>query len=205
MAAWQGRKVWSTGQKLVSTDLNALVDQSVMVFASATARDAAISSPTEGMTCWLQDVNNMVYYDGSAWQTIVANSGWVSYTPTITASTTNPTFSYTTQAGFYNQLGKTVRFRMFLKLNVVTNVGSGTYSFDLPVAAKDTNQVFFGTFIRNSSLGQIYRLTGTNSVSASKITNVAFQDASSTVVNQANPSAPASTDVWIFEGTYEAA
>ena len=36
-------------------------------FASATARDAAITSPTEGMICYLEDVNQVTTYIGSAW------------------------------------------------------------------------------------------------------------------------------------------
>lgn len=203
MASWQGRKVWASSAKLTSTDLNALVDQSVMVFASATARDAAIGSPTEGMTCWLQDVNNLQYYDGSAWQNIVANSGWTSYTPTITTTGTANNYSYTTQQGLYNQLGKTVRYRMYLKASVVTTAGSGSLQFSLPVAAKDTQQVFFGLFF-DASTGNYYRLTG-NMTSTTTIGNIAYSDASATVLGATSPVTPASNDYWVFEGTYEAA
>jgi hypothetical protein len=43
------------------------MDQTVMVFASATARDGAILSPSEGMTVYLQDVNKYQQWNGSAW------------------------------------------------------------------------------------------------------------------------------------------
>ena len=39
-------------------------------FASATARDAAITSPVEGMICYLEDVNQVTSYIGSAWYPI---------------------------------------------------------------------------------------------------------------------------------------
>jgi hypothetical protein len=42
-------------------------DQTVNVFASAAARDSAITSPTEGMICYLQDSNLICTYDGAAW------------------------------------------------------------------------------------------------------------------------------------------
>lgn len=39
-------------------------------FASAAARDAAITSPVEGMICYLEDVNQVTSYLGSAWYPI---------------------------------------------------------------------------------------------------------------------------------------
>jgi hypothetical protein len=40
----------------------------IMVFANATARDAAITSPTEGMFAFLKDTDTLTYHDGSDWQ-----------------------------------------------------------------------------------------------------------------------------------------
>ncbi len=62
-----GRKVWSAGDVVAAADVQGyLQDQSVMVFANATARTAAISAPTEGMVTYLSDTNALEYYDGSA-------------------------------------------------------------------------------------------------------------------------------------------
>ncbi|MER5584128.1 hypothetical protein ABT090_21150 [Streptomyces asoensis] len=50
---------------------NALAQRSVMRFASAAARSATLSgatAPVEGMVSWLQDVNGLYFYDGTAWQ-----------------------------------------------------------------------------------------------------------------------------------------
>lgn len=44
-----------------------LMNQSVMVFANSAARSAALTLPTEGMVTYLQDVNRVEVYDGSAW------------------------------------------------------------------------------------------------------------------------------------------
>jgi hypothetical protein len=41
--------------------------QGVLVFASAAARDAAITSPQEGQACYLKDTNATQTYSGSAW------------------------------------------------------------------------------------------------------------------------------------------
>lgn len=45
-------------------------DQVVTPFASAAARNAAITSPIEGMVAYLQDTNTLTLYHGSAWVTI---------------------------------------------------------------------------------------------------------------------------------------
>ncbi|MFF8829340.1 hypothetical protein [Streptomyces sp. NPDC015131] len=46
---------------------NAVVERSNMRFASASARNAALASPVEGMEAWLQDSNTKTIYDGTAW------------------------------------------------------------------------------------------------------------------------------------------
>jgi hypothetical protein len=63
-----GYKQWVTDDVLTSTDLNGyLADQVVQVFASAAARTAAITVPTEGMVTYLTDSNTLAFYNGSAW------------------------------------------------------------------------------------------------------------------------------------------
>ena len=66
------RKVFQNGYPLPASDLNTyLMDQAVQTFASATARTAAISTPSKGMVSWLDDVNKFQYYTGSAWVDLV--------------------------------------------------------------------------------------------------------------------------------------
>ena len=67
MAAGQGFKTFNTGDVLSATDVNGYLMQGVLVFASATARDAAITSPQEGQFAYLKDTNTTTYYTGSAW------------------------------------------------------------------------------------------------------------------------------------------
>ena len=69
-------KVFSNGDALTGSELNTyLMNQSVIQFASTTARDAAIPSPAEGQLVWLQDVNKYVYYTGSAWADLITPAG----------------------------------------------------------------------------------------------------------------------------------
>lgn len=67
MAAGLGFKTFTTGEVLTAGDVNGYLMQGILVFASATARDTAITSPQEGQYAYLKDTNATYYYDGSAW------------------------------------------------------------------------------------------------------------------------------------------
>jgi hypothetical protein len=71
-------KVFSNGDALTGGELNTfLMNQSVISFATTTARDAALTAPLEGQLVWLEDSNKYVYYSGSAWVDLIvpASSG----------------------------------------------------------------------------------------------------------------------------------
>lgn len=65
-----------------------------------------------------------------------ADQAWTAYTPTLTASTTNPT--NWTQTGYYTTFGKTVHCKFEITATASFTAGSGTYRIALPVAAKMT-------------------------------------------------------------------
>lgn len=67
MAAGLGFKTFNTGDVLSAADTNGYLMQGVWVFASAAARDAAVTSPQEGNFAYLKDTNATTYYTGSAW------------------------------------------------------------------------------------------------------------------------------------------
>lgn len=67
MAAGLGFKTFAVGDVLTAADTNGYLMQGVLVFASAVARDAAITSPQEGQFAYLKDTNVTTYYTGSAW------------------------------------------------------------------------------------------------------------------------------------------
>lgn len=78
MAAGLGFKTFTTGEVLSAGDVNGYLMQGVLVFADATARDAAITSPQEGQYAYLKDTNQTVYYTGSAW--LAATGGGKNFT-----------------------------------------------------------------------------------------------------------------------------
>jgi hypothetical protein len=67
MAAGLGFKTFTTGEVLTAADTNGYLMQGVLVFASAAARDAAITSPQEGQCCYLKDTDAVLTYSGTAW------------------------------------------------------------------------------------------------------------------------------------------
>ena len=78
-------KTFTAGEVLTAADVNDYLMQGVMVFASTTARDAAITSPTNGMITFQTDTNTMTQYRSGFWRatggsTLLASS-------TLSAST----------------------------------------------------------------------------------------------------------------------
>ena len=67
MAAPLGFKDFTTGEVLTAADVDGYLMQGIWVFASAAARDAAVTSPQEGNFAFLKDTNVTTYYTGSAW------------------------------------------------------------------------------------------------------------------------------------------
>ena len=70
--AGAGYKLFNTGDVLTAQQVNEyLMQQTVMVFASATARTTALSGVlAEGMLSYLKDTNATEVYDGSAWVSV---------------------------------------------------------------------------------------------------------------------------------------
>jgi hypothetical protein len=108
-------KQWTTGDVLTASDQNALSDQAVNRFADATARDAAITSPSEGQFVYLTGSNALQYYDGSSWTatdltaditgiTTASNSsmagGATSGSPSLSVDVNNSTSATATAADY---------------------------------------------------------------------------------------------------------
>jgi hypothetical protein len=67
MAAGLGFKDFQTGEVLTAADVDGYLMQGIWVFASTAARDAAVTSPSEGNFAFTKDTNSLWYYDGAAW------------------------------------------------------------------------------------------------------------------------------------------
>ena len=121
MAAGLGFKDFVTGEVLTAADVDGYLMQGVWVFASAAARDAAVTSPQEGNFAYLKDTNVTTYYTGSAWANL------------DTTGMTNP--MTTTGDMIYSSPGSTpVRLGIGSTGNVLT-VAGGVPSWAAPSGA----------------------------------------------------------------------
>ena len=64
--AGAGFKLFENGNVLTASEVNTfMMDQMIMVFADAAARDAAILSPSEGMFAFLKDDDKLTVFTTS--------------------------------------------------------------------------------------------------------------------------------------------
>jgi hypothetical protein len=70
---------------------------------------------------------------------------WSSYTPTWTASTTNPVLGNGTIVGRYIKVGRMVFGHINLIMGSTTTYGSGSYNWTLPATAANAGANFIGT------------------------------------------------------------
>ena len=144
MAAGLGFKTFTTGEVLTAADTNGYLMQGVLVFASAAARDAAITSPQEGQFAYLKDTNVTTYYTGSAWTNL------------DTTGMTNP--MTTTGDTIYSSSGSTPARLGIGSTGQVMTVAGGIPSWATPAASTPT---FVGCRLFNSTNQSIPTNTST--------------------------------------------
>jgi hypothetical protein len=148
MAAGLGFKTFTTGEVLTAADTNGYLMQGVLVFADATARDAAITSPQEGQFAYLKDTNVTTYYTGSAWANL------------DTTGMTNP--MTTTGDTIYSSSGSTPARLGIGTAGQVLTVNSGATAPEWATASSGSyTQIATGTLsstsVVMSSIPQTYR------------------------------------------------
>ena len=66
--AGAGFKLFQDGNVLTASEVNTfMMEQMIMVFDDAAARDAAITSPSEGMFAFTKSDDQLRFFDGSTW------------------------------------------------------------------------------------------------------------------------------------------
>jgi hypothetical protein len=138
MAAGLGFKTFTTGEVLTAANVNGYLMQGILVFASAAARDSAITSPQEGQFAYLKDTNVTTYYTGSAWANV------------DTTGMTNP--MTTTGDTIYSSSGSTpARLGIGSTGNVLT-VAGGVPTWAAPAGGGKVLQVVSGTYSTSTAI-----------------------------------------------------
>jgi hypothetical protein len=182
MAAGLGFKDFVTGEVLTAADVDGYLMQGVWVFASATARDAAVTSPQEGNFAYLKDTNVTTYYTGSAWANL------------DTTGMTNP--MTTTGDTIYSSSGSTPARLGIGTAGQVLRVNSGATApeWATPAGGGKVLQVVSGTYstettsTSTSDTDTGLSLTITPSLATSKVLVMAMQNfTTGRLANELNP------------------
>jgi len=128
-----------------------LMKQAVMSFASAAARDAAVTSPEEGMVAYTSDVDIYWSYTNAAWVQLAYGGAWTAYTPAWTSSGTAPALGNGTATGHYMRSGKAITVAAEIVSGTTTTFGTGNYRISLPVTASASPEQWLDARFYNNS------------------------------------------------------
>ena len=133
-----GFKVFAVGEVLTAADVNDyLMEQSISIFADATARDAQITSPIEGMFCYLADTNELQFYNGSAWAGYIGEGDITGVTAGTniggggTSGAVTINLDIDAEVDFNDQVAKEIILKDYAETDVAVTSSSGVVSIDL--------------------------------------------------------------------------
>ena len=142
-----GFKVWATGDLVSASDFNDyIMEQVIMTFANSTARDSAVSSPEEGMFCYLADTNVLQFYNGSSWASYIGDGDITGVTIT-TGSTSGLSGGATATSGAFSST-------LVISPNQATSATVTTSDIVLIGDADDSNN------LKKTTVGDINNLAG---------------------------------------------
>jgi hypothetical protein len=192
------RKTFTAGTLATASDINTfLMNQSVMTFTNATARDTAIPAPTEGMVTYQTQADHLTIYDGTVWRPF--DIQWATYTPTFA----NFTLGNGTVTAKYVQQARMVTVSIQVTLGSTSVVSAtGGIQFSLPIAQASTarfhgvarcviGSTFLGTLIASGSNAIVY------------VNNVSATYETVTLTTNAIPGTWTNGSSFIAQATYE--
>ena len=145
--AGAGFKVYATGDLITATEFNTyLQEQVIMVFADSSARDSAISSPSEGMFAYLKDTNALMFYNGSSWASFIGDGDITGVTIT-TSSTSGLSGGATATSGAFTST-------LVISPNLATSATVASADIVLIGDADDSNN------LKKTTAGDIANLAG---------------------------------------------
>lgn len=133
----------------------------------------------------------------------VAESEWTTWTPSIFASTTNPTVGNGTLTGRYKHVGRRVYFTLNFVFGSTSTAGSGAWGFTLPVTPDEALDQVVAARILDAGTDNKLALGIIDNVSG-RIENIVYEGGN-VVTHDAAPITWAAGDAIEISGVYEAA
>ena len=192
---------------IVDADVNAaaaIAYSKLNLASSIVSGDIVDGTITSGDIADGTIVNADINASAAIAQSKLAFDAWQTFTPTLTATTTNPTLgSGSVATGAYVQIGKTILGRLVLVFGSGAAAGSGTYRISVPVTANSSGPQAGGGFVFDNS-AVLARL---NSVDLATTTNFEcrIDNAGLGLVTDAVPWVWAQNDQISFFFMYQAA
>lgn len=124
MAIPLGFKDFATGEVLTANDVDGFLMQGLWTFASAAARDAAVTAPQEGNACYLKDLAVIQVYNGSTWATQTGGGLTLLSTTALSGSSVTVSSISGSFTNLYivmkNMVGSVDSTQVYLRLNGIT-------------------------------------------------------------------------------------
>lgn len=192
-------KAFADYEVLTAADVNNYLMNQVMVkVLNTTERDALPTSVKQAYNTATGDV----YIRDSSNVWLTHHATMQTYTPTWTASTTNPAIGNGTIVGRWIQRGNLVTFSATINMGSTTTYGSGLWSIGLPVATANITgfRQTFSAVLEDLSAGR-HTATAYAEPNSTSVTRIIAGAATSGVSNT-SPFTWANTDWIAVSGTY---
>ena len=139
-----GRRTFAPGEVLTASNvMNYLQDQAVMNFAGTAARGSAIGTAVaQGMASYLNDSNNIEFYNGTAWRRPKGTIVQTIYASTTTqVTTTSTSFQNTGLTANITPLYSDSRILVYVSQNGIWRLGGGSFDGVWVALTRDSTNV----------------------------------------------------------------
>jgi hypothetical protein len=132
---------------------------------------------------------------------------WTSYTPTWTASSSNPSIGNGTIEGYYKLIGKTCFVRGNIAMGSTTTFGSGEWYVELPFPAKHADGILMTANLLDNGTAWFNAVLNGARAGFNTKAPIQYQGGAGTAldVNATQPFTWTNTDRFLWNGSYEIA